>query len=255
VHALVTGASSGIGQSIARRLARDGHSLTLVARREAELQALAAELKVPTCVVAADLSVDACDSVVAAAVAAHGPVEILVNNAGVQTVDLVHRIGAADARRMMSLNLDVPLRLFELVLPEMVSRGRGRIVNISSMAGVTPTPAMAHYSASKAALGAFSEAAGRDLADTGVHVLTVYPGPVATPMEAAARARLPGLLARLVPTGDADELADRIVYALEWRKPRLFYPSFYALGWWLGGLGALSVLAGAPKPVVDAPRA
>ena len=95
--------------------------------------------------------------------------------------------GDARSELLLRLNLLTPIQLCRTLVPGMVERGRGAVVNISSMAGITWTPWMAHYSASKAGLGFYSETLRYELKDTGVHVVSVYPGPVSSAMEAAAR--------------------------------------------------------------------
>ena len=122
-----------------------------------------------------------------------------------------------------------PLRIARKVASDMVARGRGTIVIVSSLSAITHTPQMADYSASKAYVSAFFETLGAELRGTGVHVLTVYPGPVATDMEKAARARLEDdFFARSVPTGTPERLAELIETAIEKREPRVIYPKVYS---------------------------
>ena len=234
MHALITGASSGIGDAIARRFARAGWKLTLAARREAELHALAERLDVETFVRPTDLSdLSQCAALVADAQAALGPIDVLVNNAGVQYVEPAVGVSHARAERLFNVDLLAPIRLIHEVAPAQVERQRGIIINIASMAGITTTPGMTHYSAAKAALGAMSEGLRAELAHSGVHVLTVYPGPVHSPMESAARDQLvETFTARHTPTGDADELADLIYRAAIRHQPRLIYPRSYGVAWY-----------------------
>ncbi len=236
MHIAITGASSGIGRCLAQAFARPGARLTVVARRRAQLEALADSLDVPVCVLTADLSdLDAATAWVDEAERAHGPIDVLVNNAGVQVVDPVLDVAVADAERMFRLDTLAPVRLVHRVAPGMVERGGGCIVNVASVAAYTFTPGMAHYNAAKAALAAFSETLRAELAPSGVHVVTVYPGPIRTPMEAAARARFgsdeaPAVVQR-IPTGQPEVLARLVVRAFDQRRPRVIYPAFYRLGW------------------------
>ena len=230
MHVVITGASSGIGEALAREYLRRGASLTLVARRRGKLEELAKGHAERCHVVEADL-VDyphACDWV-DGAVARLGPIDVLVNNAGVQIVARTVDTSVEEAERMLQLNVLSPFRLTKRVLPDMIARGRGTIVDISSMAAIAPTPGMFFYNASKAALAAASESLRGELRGTGVHVLTVYPGPVRTPMETAGRAAYENTLAMrvLTPVGDADVLARKIANGVASRRARIIYPASY----------------------------
>jgi len=232
VHVVVTGASSGIGEAIAREYLRRGASLTLVARRKDKLEELSRGQGGRCHVVQADLgdyahATDWLDG----AVAALGPVDVLVNNAGIQIVRRTVDTSWEDGERQIRLNTLAPLRLTTRLLPEMIARGSGTIVDISSMAAIAPTPGMFFYSASKAALAAASEGLRGELRGTGVHVLTVYPGPVRTAMEAAGRAAYDEswLMRVLTPVGDADVLARKIANGVARRRARIVYPWLYGL--------------------------
>lgn len=232
MHVVVTGASSGIGEALAREYARREAHLTLIARRTDRLEALRRELATKVFVLGADLSrVDGATALIDRATEELGPVDVLINNAGSQLVGPAVSISSEAAEASLCLNYTVPMRLIRRVLPDMVARGSGGIVNVSSMAGITWTPWMADYSASKAAIGAASEVLRVELEGSGVGVLTVYPGPVESPMEAAARAKLDSAAARLIPTGTAAELARKIADAIADGGGRLIYPSVYNLGY------------------------
>ncbi len=240
LHVVVTGASAGIGAAIVRELAAAGARITLVARRRALLEPLAASLATETHVVAADLSdLATATSWLPEAERALGPIDVLINNAGVQIVGRTAGSDLAAAEALLNVDLLVPLRLCMAVLPGMLARGRGAIVNVASMAGISPTPGMFYYSAAKGGLGAASEALHGEVRRAGVHVLTVYPGPVHSDMEAAARTRYePGFIAERVPTGEAAVLARQIRRALESRRARIIYPRFYWLARWFPGVTA-----------------
>lgn len=239
MHVLVTGASAGIGDAIARAFAARGHSISLVARRADRLEALAAELPGASHVVVADLSdPDACADCLESAEQALGPVDILVNNAGVQVIAPTAEVDVARGEMSLRLNVFSPLRLTRATLPGMVERRRGAIVNICSMAALAPTPGMAYYNASKCALAGASEALRGELLGTGVHVVTVYPGIIGdTDM---ARAGLEAYettwMERLQPRGTSPGLAERIVRAVERRRARVIYPRFNALARWFPGV-------------------
>jgi short-subunit dehydrogenase len=232
VHVVITGASSGIGEALAREYLRRGASLTLVARRRGKLEELAEGHGDRCRVVEADLTAHerACDWVDAAAEAL-GPIDVLVNNAGVQIVGRTVETSVEDGERMLRLNVFTPMRLTKRVLPAMLARGRGTIVDIASMAAIAPTPGMFYYNASKAALAAASESLRGELRGTGVHVLTVYPGPVRTPMEATGRAAYveTAMMKLFTPTGEAHVLARKIANGVASGRARIIYPFTYGV--------------------------
>ncbi|MCC6623112.1 MAG: SDR family NAD(P)-dependent oxidoreductase [Deltaproteobacteria bacterium] len=251
-HIVITGASAGIGEAIARAFAGTGQRLTLVARREAPMQALATELATSgtACkVIACDLAdLDRATSWVADAEAAHGPIDVLVLNAGIQIVKRALSVTDAEAEAEMRLNLLAPQRLTRLVAPTMLARGGGTIVIISSMAGLTHTPGMADYSATKAGAAAYFETLRVELEGSGVNVVTVYPGPVATDMEVAARARLSeDFLTKNLPTGAPDELGRLVRRAVAKGDARLVYPKIYGITRYMRGASQWFTYRFAPK--------
>jgi short-subunit dehydrogenase len=232
-HVVVTGASAGIGRALARAFAAEGCKLTLVARRRPELEALAATLDVQTRVVVHDLG----DPAAAAAFLPDAeqalvPVDVLVNNAGLQVVGRTHGIDVEAAERTVVTNLLSPLRLVHAVLPGMLARNRGAIVNVASVAALAPTPGMTWYNAGKAGLAAASEALRGELRGTGVRVLTVYPGIIAdTDMAKAALDKFHGdtLAVRMQPTGTAEQLAAIVVRATKRGSARVIWPRMNTL--------------------------
>ncbi|MBX7080397.1 MAG: SDR family oxidoreductase [Nannocystaceae bacterium] len=230
-HVIVTGASSGIGRALVREYIGAGAAVTAVARRAALLQELVDELGSAVHPVVADLSDPAqATAWLPAAVAACGPVDVLVNNAGVQIVARTIDVSIAQMRALFEVDLLTPLALIQAVLPEMLARDRGAIVNLASVAALAPTPGMTHYSGAKAGLGAASEVLRGELRDTGVTVVTVYPGPVDTPMARAAYDIVPPTAAvKLLPEGVPAVLAHRIRRAVERRRARIIYPWVYTL--------------------------
>ncbi|MFC0037395.1 SDR family NAD(P)-dependent oxidoreductase [Actinomadura rayongensis] len=177
--ALVTGASSGIGESFARLLARRGTGLVIVARRGDLLDALARDLveryRVAVEVVAADLT----DPEQRAAVEERlrtDPVDLLVNNAGFGAFGGFADTALDDQLRQIELNVTALVRLTHAALPGMLERGRGGVLNVASMAGYTPSPGSATYGATKAYVTAFSESLHAEVAGRGVHVTALCPG-------------------------------------------------------------------------------
>lgn len=181
--ALITGASAGIGKELAREFAADGHDLVLVARRLPELQALGAELeaqhRIRARAVACDLtSVGALGTLLADV--AQQPLDYLVNNAGFGTVGPFAELDADREAEMVTLNVGAVVRLTRAVLPGMIARRKGRILNIGSLAGFQPGPYMATYYATKAFVNSFSEALAYEVRGTGVTVTVSCPGPTRT---------------------------------------------------------------------------
>jgi short-subunit dehydrogenase len=254
VHVAITGASSGLGAAMARELAGAGCDVTLVARRANVLAQLAAELNASgasrTFVAAHDLSrtTDAA-SWIPAAEAALGPIDVLISNAGLLTLGAVATFDADEGERMMNVNLLAPARLMHAVLPAMLARRQGVIVNVTSMAALVAMPGWTYQSASKSGSAVFSEALRRELRGSGVHVLTVYPGMTDTPMTRAGLAAYGGrgLTAR-IPLGDAAGFARRVRLAIERRQARLFYPRFYGVVRWFPQLSAWLAAQLAPAP-------
>lgn len=180
--ALVTGATAGIGAAFARRLAREGYDLVVVARDAGRLESVAANLRtaadVEVEVLAADLTDDAQRALVEERLADdERPVEVLVNNAGVPSGGGILGGSVEDAEQMLRLNVIAVMRLSKAAVPGMVQRRRGAVVNVSSVAAFLP---FGSYSASKAWVIRFSESLAVELAGTGVRSVVVCPGFVRT---------------------------------------------------------------------------
>ena len=179
-RALVTGASAGIGLAFAEALAREGWALRLVARRQAHLEEIAARLRrehrARVDVLPADLTEPAGLAAVEAALAHDGALELLVNNAGMG--DFGHFVERDRAREDSEIRLNVlaVVRLTHAALPGMVRRGRGAVINVSSLAAFAPCPHFASYGATKAFLNSFTEALHGELRGTGVRMQALCPG-------------------------------------------------------------------------------
>jgi short-subunit dehydrogenase len=236
MRTLITGASSGIGMALARELASRGHELALLARRTELLQGLAAEL--PRAV-AITCDVTDAASVEAAARTAEellgGPIDLAIANAGVSIPVHASSFKVADAEQIIRVNVLGTIYLYGAVIPSMIARGQGRFVGIASIAGLRGIPAAGPYSASKAAMQAFLEAARVELVSQGVRVTIVNPGFVSTPMTAKNRFRMPFLMqadraARII--ADGIESGRRVVEfprgtSLMMRMLRLFPDALY----------------------------
>jgi NADP-dependent 3-hydroxy acid dehydrogenase YdfG len=182
--ALVTGASSGIGEATARVLAQAGAKLAVAARRRERLDALAQELEksgAEVLVIAADLVREAENRRIVVETEAHfGRLDILVNNAGVMLLAPVEAADPDDWRRMLELNVLGLMVSTQAALPGMRKRGGGHIVNISSTAGRIPNANIAGYSASKFGVFAFSESLRKEVYKDNIRVSVIEPGVVAT---------------------------------------------------------------------------
>ena len=188
--AVVTGASGGIGLELARLAARDGHDVMIVARSHDRLDEVARELASAHGVGASTVPADLADPAGVAAVVAAlegTEVDVLVNNAGVggRGKFAVER-SLADDLAMVQLNVNAVVQLTGAVLPGMVTRGRGGVLNVSSTAAYMAGPLQAVYYASKAFVKSFSEALTEECRGTGVRVTALCPGPVDTGFAQAA---------------------------------------------------------------------
>ncbi len=217
---VVTGASGGIGEALARELAGRGHNVTLVARRRERLRDLAAELErdhgVAVAIHAADLAKPGPRAKAIAAVRADGRVVVgLCNNAGVGRFGAFHEEEPERLNALVALNVNALHELTLAFLPGMVARGEGAVLNVASILGHGPIPNNASYSASKAFVLTLSEAIHTELFGTGVSCTAFSPGPVRTDaIEAsgvdAVMPSPPGML-----WGDAEDIACEGVDAME----------------------------------------
>jgi short-subunit dehydrogenase len=184
--ALITGASSGIGETFAEALAKQGLDLILVARSADKLKQIAARLSATyghrVEVIAADLSKPRPGAALLKKVEAlHMPVDLLINNAGFGTSGTFHKLDGAREHQEIMLNVAAVVDLAHTFLPSMVKRGGGGIINLASVAAFQPLPFMAVYAATKSFVLSFSHGLYGEYHKKGIHVLAVCPGPVDTP--------------------------------------------------------------------------
>ncbi len=211
--ALITGASSGIGESFAKLMAGKGHDLVLVARREEQLQVLASELKaahdIQVHVWPADLTDPAAAIALRDRAEAEGVViEILVNNAGViDTGPFVNR-PTGKIMPVVELNVTALTRLLHVFVTDMVERGEGKVLNVASAAAFQPTPGFCTYGATKAFVLSLTEGLAEELRGSGVTITALCPGVVKTPLLDIA-AESSDILSQVpdVALLDADEVA------------------------------------------------
>jgi short-subunit dehydrogenase len=229
MHVAITGASSGIGAALAREFAQTGSAVTLVARRRALLEELASPLGSRAHVAVADLSDTAhCGDWIAGAELALGPIDVLINNAGSTMVRRFVDVDLDEADRMLRLDLLNPLRLTRAVLPGMIARRSGTIVDVCSVAAFAALLGTTYYGAAKAGLAAASEVLRGELRGTGVHVVTVYPGPIRTAMSTQAFDSFEDhWTKRLASEASPEKLAAKVRHAVEQRRPRVVFPAGY----------------------------
>jgi len=183
--ALVTGASSGLGEQFARQLAARGYELVLVARREERLRALADELPGDAAIIPHDLAADAAglrEKVVGLGL----EIDLLVNNAGFGTYGRIWEIEEGRDAELVRLNCEAVVVLTRAFLPPMLERRRGGVIVVASTAGMQPLPYEATYAASKAFALSYTEALSEELRGSGVRALAVNPGPVPTEWQQVA---------------------------------------------------------------------
>jgi NAD(P)-dependent dehydrogenase (short-subunit alcohol dehydrogenase family) len=239
VKVFLTGASSGIGAALAREYARAGAQLGLCARRSDALSALAAELApVAPALYPGDVRDEAALRAAAADFTQRfGLADIVIANAGVSRGTLTEHVeDNAAFRAIMETNVDGILHTFQPFLPAMRAARAGRLVGIASVAGFRGFPGAGAYSASKAAVIRYLESLRVELVGSGVDVITICPGYVATPMTAKNPYRMPFLL----PVDEAARLIARAI-----ARGRVFY----VLPWQMAWVGRLLLVL--PRPIYD----
>ncbi len=206
---MVTGASGGIGAEIARALHAQGAVVALSGTRRDALDSLAGEFSERVHVLPADLSDPAAaPALIAAAEAAMGSVEILVNNAGLTKDGLAMRMSDADWARVLDVDLGAPFRLSRAALKFMMRRKSGRIINIGSIVGATGNPGQANYCAAKAGLVGLTKSLAQEIASRNITVNLIAPGFIATPMTDALNEAQKSALAEKIPLGRLGTPAD-----------------------------------------------
>ncbi|MBP7686909.1 MAG: SDR family NAD(P)-dependent oxidoreductase [Thermoflexales bacterium] len=226
---IITGASAGIGRATARAFAAQGASVVLVARRADVLAEVAAELthdfavhpETLLCIPADVTSAADLPRIIADTLHHFGRIDVLVNNAGLSLGGPLESQAESALRRLIDVNIYGPLRLTQLALPIMLKQRSGHIVNVSSMMGVLEPPGATTYTATRSAIRGFSRALRREVAGTGVHVSTVFPGWTKTAMTDKlnlAQLHAAGLLGPLITVDDAAKPAQAIVDAVRFRR-------------------------------------
>ena len=214
--ALVTGASGGLGSAIATALHKAGAKVALSGTREDPLNALAAELGEGAYVVPANLSdPDSVTALPKAAIEAMGSIDILVNNAGITRDNISMRLKDADWDDVMQVNLKAALKLTQGVMRGMMKKRTGRIINITSIVGITGNPGQVNYAASKAGMIGMSKSFAHELASRNITVNCIAPGFIESPMTDGLTEDQKNSLLTNVPAGrlgKAHEVAAGVLY-------------------------------------------
>ncbi|ALV28907.1 3-oxoacyl-[acyl-carrier-protein] reductase [Pannonibacter sp. Q-1] len=214
--ALVTGATGGIGEAIARALHAQGATVTLSGTRAEKLEALAADLKERVHVVPANLSDRAAvEALVPAAEAAMGQIDILVNNAGITRDNIFMRMKDEEWDQVLEVNLTSNFHICRSAIKGMMKRRHGRIIGIASVVGVTGNPGQANYAAAKAGMIGMYKSIAREIASRNVTVNTIAPGFIETAMTDVLNDKQKESILGSVPAGrlgTAAEIAGAAVY-------------------------------------------
>lgn len=237
---MITGASSGIGRGLALALARRGARLGLVARRADILAEIVSDIdsqEGKAIALAADVQDSAAMKDVAGRLRAElGPIDVLIANAGIGTTTDGAELEAGEVARIFGVNVVGAASSVQAVVPDMVKRGQGHLVAISSLAAYRGIPKSASYGASKAALSLFFESLRLDLNPKGIDVTIIHPGFIKTPLTAGREAQMPFLM-------ELDYAVEKIIHAIEKKRKS------YAFPWQLATLVRLGMIM--PIPLYD----
>jgi len=254
--AVITGASSGIGAATARKFARQGMHVVLVARRRERLEQLADEIRLSggkASIIAADLSTEADrERVFALVEAEYGRVDVLVNNAGLGWYGFSTDMPWTIASEILQVNVAAAVHFTLLFLKKMRSLGSGHIINIGSISGSLPSQGVALYGATKSFLDNFTTALYRELTGTRLHVSVVRAGPVLTEFCDTAASRQGGMHVPTERMGvTADTIANQVWKLLEHPRRVIYVPRWMGItpliensfGWLIDRLGPLLLRA------------
>jgi short-subunit dehydrogenase len=218
---MITGASSGIGRGLALEIAARGGRLGLIARREEVLNELVDQIKAQGgAAIAVGADVRDAPAVRTAAERIRtelGPIDVMIANAGIGATDHAANLNPDQVAEVMNINVLGAVNSVAAVLPEMVDRGSGQLVAISSLAGYRGLAKSAAYCASKAAMSSFFESLRIDLRHSGVTVTVIYPGFIKTPLTSGRKAKMPYLM-------ELDDAVKKIVSAIEKGKRSYAFP-------------------------------
>jgi short-subunit dehydrogenase len=236
---IITGASSGIGAATAKLFASEGYRVVLAARREKRLVTLAAEIQAnggETLVVPTDVTkLDQIENLVAQSLDRFGQIDVLLNNAGLGRLDWLEKLDPQrDVAFQVQVNLIGMIQMAQAVLPHMIARKQGHIINMGSIASLIATPTYTVYAATKYGLRGFTEALRREVSVHGIEVSAIYPGGVATEFGEKAKIKrktkisTPGFL-KLT----ADDVAQSVIKVVEKSRRAVIIPGLMRPTVWL----------------------
>ena len=250
-HILITGAAGAIGGALTDQFARryPQANFTLVDVNESALKARAALLGHRARAACWDLfQPDSLADCWARLDADAGPVDLLVNCAGIMDIKSFAGTGWELGWKLLSVNMISPLRLADLALQRMPAGGT--IINVASMAGRVPISGCSYYGGAKAGMAQASEIMHNELESRNINVITVYPGPIYSGLESHARSQVKtGTVSKFIPTGQPDGIAERIAVAVAERQPRVIYPMVYNVAHYFNGVSRWVVKHLSPDPL------
>jgi short-subunit dehydrogenase len=242
---LITGASSGFGEDAARLFAKEGCSVVLAARRLDRLQAMADKIHDEggeALAIPVDITNRAeIQNMVQTTMDVYEQIDVLFNNAGIGRVDWFENHSAArDIELLIRVNLIGLMQVTREVLPHMLARGQGHIINMASIAGLIPSPLIASYNASKFGVRAFTDALRREVAPLGIHVTGIFPGPATTEFGqhtgSTSTAAYRSIRSRFGMRMTSEYVARRVVGVAKWPRRSLIIP------WWFRVLTSFEAL-------------
>lgn len=250
-HVLITGAAGAIGSALVQQFAdRYPHAkLTLIDVNRDKLNAFCELLGARAHGLAWDLfQPDSLAPLWKNLVEIRGPVDVLVNCAGIMDIMSFGGTGWERGWKLLAVNMISPLRLMDLALADMPAGSC--IVNVSSMAGRVPIKGCTYYGGAKAGIAMASEIAHSELKSRDINVITVYPGPVHSGLEAHARSQVKqGVISKFIPTGKPDVIAQKVVDAYENEDARVIYPTVYGLAHVMNTLASWITANVSPQPL------
>ncbi|HEY4547214.1 MAG TPA: 3-oxoacyl-[acyl-carrier-protein] reductase [Pedomonas sp.] len=209
LRALVTGASGGLGSAIAEALANQGARVALSGTRREALEAVAAKLPNDPVILPCNLSdAEAVEGLVPSAIEALGGLDVVINNAGITRDTLILRMKDEDFEQVLKVNLEAAFRISRAAVKPMMKARFGRIINITSIVGVTGNPGQVNYAASKAGLIGMSKALAQEVASRGITVNCIAPGFITSPMTDALSDDQKSALMVKIPAGRLGEGTD-----------------------------------------------
>jgi short-subunit dehydrogenase len=239
---IITGASSGIGEATARFFAREGYRVVLAARRRDRLQALAEDIQAhggEALPISTDLhGLEDIQRLVKTTIESCGQIDILFNNAGFGRLDWLEKLDPQDdLQALIQVNVLGVIWMSQAVLPHMIERRSGHIINMSSVAGLVSPPTYSAYSASKFAVRGFTEALRREVGIFGINVSGIYPGGVATEFDQHAQIhRKTEITTPRWLLLSADDVARSVLYLARHPQRMLIIPWPLKLAVWFNGL-------------------